>query len=80
MKFFNSKTNSNTNFPEGNANGGDDYEEITNNENDSSNLNETNSFGSRGEEFLEDATDYSFDKIDFNEVTEGNVIWFQGKF
>ena len=66
MKFFNSKTNSNTNFSEGNANGGDDY--------DSSNLNETNSFGSRRKEFLEDATDYSFDKIDFNEVTEGNVI------
>ena len=80
MKFFNSKTNSNTNFPEGNVNGGDGYEEITNNDNDSSNLNETDSFGSSEEEFLEDATDYSFDKIDFNEVTEGNVIWFQGKF
>ena len=74
MKFFNSKTNSNTNFSEGNANGGDDYEEITNNDNDSSNLNETNSFESRRKEFLEDATDYSFDKIDFNELTEGKVI------
>ena len=30
MKYFNSKTNGNANFPEGNANGGDDYEEITN--------------------------------------------------
>ena len=57
-----------TNFPEGNDNGGDDYEEITNNYNDSSNLNESDSFESSAEGFLEDAADYSFDNIDFNKL------------
>lgn len=66
MKFSNSKTNDNTNFPQDNANVGDDYEEITNNENDSSNLNETDSFKSCTERFVEDPTDYSFDNVDFN--------------
>ena len=66
MKFFNSKTNDNTNFLEGNS--GNDYEEITNNENDVSNLNETDSTESRAEGFLEDTADYSFDNIDFTKL------------
>ena len=66
MKFFNSKTNDNTNFLEGNANGGDDYEEINNNDNDVSDLNETESIESSAEGYLEDAAGYSFVNIDFN--------------
>ena len=68
IKFFNSKTNGNTNFLDGNANGGDDYEEITNSDSDVSNLNETDSIESSAEGFLEDAADYSFDNIGFNKL------------
>ena len=67
-KFFNSKTNGNTNCLDGNANGGDDYEEITNSDSDVSDLNETDSIESSAEGFLEDAADYSFDNIGFNKL------------
>ena len=80
MKFVNSKTNGNTHFLQGNANGGDDYEEITNDGNDSSNLNETDSFESSAEGFLEDAADYSFDNIDFDNVIGEMLLDFWGNF
>ena len=80
MKFFNSKTNANTNFLEGNANGGDDYEEITNNGNDVSNLNETDSTESSAEGFIEDTADYSFDNIDFSKLIGEKLLDLRENF
>ena len=80
MKFFNSRTNANTNFLEGNANGGDDYEEITNNDNDVSNLNETDSTESSTEGFIEDTADYSFDNIDFSKLIGEKLLDLRENF
>ena len=80
MKFFNSKTNDNTNFLEGNANGGDDYEEINNNDNDVSDLNETESIESSAEGYLEDAAGYSFDNIDFNKLIGEKLLDLRENF
>ena len=68
MTFFNSKTNGNTNWPEGNANGCDNYEEIANNDKDSSNLSKTGSFKSSAEGFLKHAACYGFGDVDFNKL------------
>ena len=79
MNFFNSKTNASTNFLEGNANGGDDYEEITNNDN-VSNLNETDSTESNAEGFIEDTADYSFDNIDFSKLIGEKLLGLRENF
>ena len=80
MKFFNSKANGNTNFLDDNANGGEDYEEITNSDNDVSKLNETDSIESSAEGFLEDAADYSFDNIDFNKLIGEKLLDLRENF
>ena len=68
MNFFNSKTNGNTNTPEGNANGGDSYEEIINDDKNRSDLSNTDSFKSSAEGFLRDAAYHGFGDVYFNKL------------
>ena len=78
--FLSNTTNSYTKFHENTVKGGNDYEEIINNGNDSSNLNETDYFGSSTEGFLEDAANYSVDKVDFNKLTEKRLLDLRENF
>ena len=80
MNFFNSKTNGNTNYPEGNANGCDNYEEIANNDKNSSNLSKTDSFKSSAEGFLKDAAYYGFGDVDFNKLIRERLMHLTEQF
>ena len=74
MNFFNSKTNGNTNCPEGNPNVCDNYEEIANNDKDSSNLSKSDSFKSSAEGFLKDGAYYGFGDVDFNKLIRERLM------
>ena len=74
INFFNSKTNGNTNCPEGNPNGCDNYEEIANNDKDSSNLSKSDSFKSSAEGFLKDGAYYGFGDVDFNKLIRERLM------